>query len=366
MISLQQLAVEALGVPNNLLEVTDQVYEEVMYQLSKITDKKITQNYTINVSGPFTIGDVEISDINIIIDTQPIQGSKVQLLGGAHKFRAGLSPDTGYKRLSYEPTTSVDIVINIGIPKDAEYKTWEPIADFTAGPGRRSITTTLAHELKHAHDQFKMKNKGEKVAGRLKYNAATGFTGLGPLDEFNYYIYYTYFIENLVRPAEVAMDMKYKGVTKKGFLKALQSSEIYKNLKKAQSISYDEMMKKILKNAPKIRKSFEDNGEDLSGISDKELINNILRSSYQQKLSNSARIYASQIAGSAKEMIALMLGVNAGNKINQDKKEAFEEVIADINRYDNYEDFYRNEEKKIKREADKVIRRLAKLYAYID
>lgn len=367
MISLTQLATEALGVPDNLIEVSEQVYEEVMYYLSKITDQKLTQKHKVNVTGPFTVGDVTFDEINITLDVQPIRSNKVVLLGGAYSFQAGVDQTKDYKRLVYEPTSTVDILVNIGLPEEVITDgTWETVADFVAGPGRKTVLSTLAHEIKHAHDQTKLSDKGEKIVGRLKYSRSTDPTGLGPVDEFNYYIYYTYFLENLVRPTEFAIDLKYKGVTKKGFLRALKSSEVYKNLKKAQSYSYDEMIKKLLQAAPKIRKAYEDAGWDLSKKTDEQLIDDVLKASYKQKLFDSARTYANHISRSVGEMMELILGPVGKSKINQEKKDAFEEVVADINRYDNYKDFYKNEEKKIKREADKVLRRLAKLYAYID
>lgn len=368
MISLTQLATEALGVPNNLIEVSEQVYEEVMYQLSKITDQRLTSKHKINVAGPFTVGDVNFSEINVTIDIQPIRSNKAIMLGGAYSFQAGVDQAKDYKRLVYAPTSTANILINIGLPEDIiKDGTWETVADFVAGPGRKTIMSTLAHELKHAHDQTKLSDKGEKIANRLKYSRSTDPTGLGPVDEFNYYIYYTYFLENLVRPSEFALDLKYKGVTKKGFLRALKSSEIYKNLKRAQSYSYDEMVQKLLKNTSKIRKAYEEGGVDLSNKTDEQLIDDLLRASYKQKLMDSVRTYANHISRNVGEMMELLLGPSKGkSKINKEKKDAFEEVAAEINRYDNYEDFYRNEEKKIKREADKVLRRLAKLYAYID
>ena len=61
--------------------------------------------------------------------------------------------------------------------------------------------SSLAHELKHAYDNFKKPT--EKVVDRSNYS---GFqrsrSGVRPMDQFMFKLYFINQIENLVRPTE--------------------------------------------------------------------------------------------------------------------------------------------------------------------
>lgn len=369
MVSLVQLATEALGIPENILEVNEEIYNKILKFLSmrKAISFSDADSLNTSIKGPFKIGDTVLDKVNVTIETQPTQRNEITTVGAAYGLKSALDG----KVFKYEQSPIAEIRISIGIPQ-TRYSLggkWSEVYDHLTGQGKIVTLSSLAHELKHAYDNAKMGNLGEPVPGRIKYQRSTEMVGLLPLDKFNYFIYYTYFIENLVRPVEVAAELKYNKVTKGEFVQALQNTDVYKKLKTAQALSYNGMVQDIINDPNSMgfvsRSLLHANPKlDLDEYSDEEVVASFLQLVYQDKMENSLQGYASMAASSMGEFFKLMNEDFQG--IQQDKVETYKEVVKEINRFEDHRDYYINEEKKIKIIVDKVIRRLAKLYAYID
>jgi hypothetical protein len=385
-IYLEQLATEALGIPDGMMEATDLVWNKMMNIWAGEVEKRMSYGYrmmdrgstqTIIVPGPIKIGDEEWDAVEIDWDVKTLrQGSpKIDPMsgGGGFSFQSNLSQN--FKRI--EGANNNIIPLRMTIIANT-FNTWEDIYDFVNGPLEKEIYTTLAHELKHAFDHRKgvkssSSKKGIKAQSRGRYEIAAQPLGIiRPLDSLNYKIYYSHFLENLVRPVQFLAQLQKDKVTKKGFVKALQNSDIYATLQDIKNFSYDELYNNIKTDQyaiSKISQYLISKGADIDEYSDDELVNELLNLNFERTIEAMKERYINQAVEDAFErasFFAGMDGLNVGGFINQDKQEAMESVVNDIDRFgDNFEAFYKYEIKKMNILASKSIRKLAKVYDYL-
>lgn len=378
-IYLMQLLNEALGVPENMLPIATQVYNEIekemnsMSQRIKNTPLSLRDEMSIKLLGDFKIGNTSFSEINFKLQINPDQSvTSLQPGGAAFSFEAGLDPKSGYKRLVTKKTNTVNLRLDLlGPADDLDLISWQEVIDYITIQGKREVISNLAHELKHAFDKSASGEKGDKILGRLKYSVSMDSIGMPPLDNFHFLYYYTNFVENLVRPTEFASELEAGNVTKKDFLSTFQKSDIYRTIQAAKNVSYEGLLDSIVSEPRAINaiKSVLDRS-NISYVfwSDKKIAEFFLENEYRRfnhKLKQLYLRYLVQDESQSNLSFYGMFGINPDD-LKDGKKEAFIEMSKEIERFgDDFRAFYENEAKEIRRNAEKVYRKLAKLYAYI-
>lgn len=378
MISLQQLTLEALGVPKDILAVNKQIYDNILAEIKqRFSSKKLSSlgNISLTFNGPFTISDYTMDSVTITIEVRSVPGAiQMSIPGASFSFMSHAERETKYKRFipTAKSVLDVDMGLRIDVPEDYfDTFTWGDVAEYMNGYDKVSIMSTMAHELKHSFDVYKISKlgsgKGEKATSRMKYQSASKIKiGVPPLDYFFYLVYFTYYIENLVRPTEFAATLEYGEVSKKDFLKVLKGTEAYEHLKRAQNFSYDQMIQDIVSNPgfPQI-KQFVQNvmGVKVSGKTNEQIMGDFLQFIFDNEKERQLNYYAQRISGGMSNL-KTFLGLTDKQE-EQEKQEAFNEIKAEMDKYKNAEAYFRAEEKAIRRNADKTLRKLAKLYAYI-
>jgi hypothetical protein len=174
------------------------------------------------------------------------------------------------------------------------------------------------------------------------------------LNDFLFYSYFIHSIENVVRPTEVASELKSDNISKKDFLKFLINSETYKNLKNAQNFTYEGLKESLYQYIPNIKQQMDEEDFDYEGMSDNEIIDLILKI-FLINLSNwkGDEMY--------KRLISNPLEMILGFKGEKDK--FFRRFIGYIQKFgDNYEKFFKTEEKRFHFVATKMIKKISKLY----
>jgi hypothetical protein len=373
-IFLEQIVDEVLGVPNNLVEASKDIYDKLTAKVTDFANSPglrykpaglFGNRQTFVIDETYLIGDkrpYRITRVNITIEIKyypPDIAQDINWEAMGFQYFSELSKDYKKQQLSYPDQTSiVNLIITLKINK---YNTWEDIANFMKSRSKKTqLMSSLAHEMKHAYDNHIGRDKGTPVSSQLKYSSVQQVKTFKELSNFNFYIYYTHFIEDLVRPSEFASELVNDGVTKKDFLKALQNSKIYRTLKEIEGISYDKIKADLLND-----KEFLENIKQANpGIpkDDNKIVELLLKHNYDSLLQYMKLNYVS------------MLNVNflgdfnllSADNIGQEKADAFADVSKEIDHFGtDYEKFYRYEEKRMKQSANKVLRKLAKLYAYI-
>jgi len=375
-IYLIQLLNEALGVPENMLPMAAQVYNTLgeamasMPQRTKNTPLSLNDEFSTTLTGDFKVGNISFSEVEFQLNIEP--DSSVNWLepgGAAFAFGGYLDPKSGYKRLVTPKNTTVNLrIILRANENDLDMISWDDVADYIKVDGRTRIMTDLAHELKHAFDKNIEGERGEDIFSRMRYKIATDSIGFPPVDRFHYLYYYTSYVENLVRPTEFASELELGNVTKKDFLGTFQKSEVYKILQDAKNASYENLLSSIVDDERAmsvIKGALDRSNLNYSSWSDEEIAEFLLEHEYKKIKQKLKSAYLGFLVQDENNPFFSMFGVDV-NRLESEKRKAYEEMSKKIDQFgDNFRAFYKNEANEIRRNAEKLYRKLAKLYAYI-
>ncbi len=366
MIRLGELMDEALGVPEGTLEAAVKVYNYILDTLDAPDSKTLTveeeSGIEMSMNNPTTVSDYVFKTVNVKIEAGIYDRTKEIITRGmAYNF----SPELVNKYKGVKVSgglDEVDLSIDLIVPPNT---TWDGIRNHLREDRTQTISS-LAHELKHAYDAFKIPSK--KVSDIVSYRALMNRIGLPALDEFLYYIYYTSATEGLVRPTELASNFIEQGVEPKDFLQALKDSQIYKNLKRAQTITYDEVIKE-LSSTPEYITSIDtflqNNKIDITNLTDEQKAKKLLEMYFESVKKDMMTFYQQLVTKDQHlPVFAQMFGIPPGF-FNKEQQDAINDFSKELNSFGSFEKFFKFQEKKVHANADKSIRKLAKLYAYI-
>jgi len=365
MIRLGELMDEALGVPEGTLEAAVKVYDYILDTLNAPDAKTLTveeeSEIEMSMNSPTTVSDYVFKTVNVKIEAG-IYGQIKEIItrGMAYNF----SPELVNKYKGVKVSgglDEVDLSIDLMVPPDT---TWDDIRNHLR-EDRTQIISSLAHELKHAYDAFKIPSK--KVSDVVSYKALMSRIGVPALDEFLYYIYYTSATEGLVRPTELAANFIEQGVEPKNFLQALKDSKIYQNLKRAQTITYDDIIKELSTDPDyilAIDNFLKNNRVSAAGLNNEQKAKKLLEMYFDSVKGEMMNLYKQLVAKDQRlPMFAIMLG--APGVFNKEQQDAINDFSKELNSFGSFEQFFKFQEKKVHANAEKSIRKLAKLYAYI-
>jgi hypothetical protein len=340
---------ESLGVPSGILETAENLYTDILNELEKFNgDLDDLENNPIKITKSMKIGDHEFDTINVNFDFTKIKGIETELAGMAHSAQAKNTDKFRSKVVS--PTNEVELTVKFVATDDVTIK--EIISNINKN--KKEFIKSLSHELMHFYESVKMPT--QSLVKRADYVAVSGrgFGDLKPLNEFLFNSYFIHSIENVVRPTEVASELKTQDVSKKDFLSFLMDNETYKNLKTVQNFTYEGLKESLYQYIPSIKKQMDEEDFDYEGMNDDDIIDTILKvfminflnwrgdEMYQRLISNP---------------IEMLIGFKG------DKDKFFRRYIKNVQKYgQDYESFFKNEEKRFHYVATKVIKKISKLY----
>ena len=244
------------------------------------------------------------------------------------------------------------ISINIAYPENT---TVDDVKNYFKN-NEKSLVPSLAHELKNSFDSF--------INPKTSLKSITKYVGLQktnfpfkPISNFLYNLYFIHNIENLVRPTEFASLMSQNNVNKKDFYEFVTSSELYLKLKKIQNFSYVKLRESLKKDIPNIKSFLTSIDVDVPNNND-EIVDELLRLVYVNIVNNPL--------SSTRDMMANNIFENFLG-FSEDKENFFYELAQFAARFSDREpDFFKYEEKKMKYFADKMLRKIYKLYDLAD
>lgn len=350
----QQFIIERLGVPDNIVQSAEALYNSIYSELSKFSDVNPFGQISSGQNAPIEIAlelPVEIIVSDMKIDT-------VQLTINIHlndKYKeldvaswGVLIP--GHELKDYKVVHDVIDTINLRVNFVSDSSNnFSDVLDYLNQERNRTISI-LSHELKHVYDKYKLGS--ELLTDIIDYQSwSKTSTGFVQLDTFFYYLYVISQSENLVRPSEIAGLLQTSDITKSEFKEFLESTKIYKELISIKRWSYSELKQDLLDNIDMIRNQFYTIPESES---DEDVVNVVLKLSVQSLLQKSS------------EIIEDILDLNNPIKIMLGKIEE-----ADVDFYNDYfrkrvfenpDQFFAFWEKKINFEANKVLKKISKLF----
>ncbi len=357
---------EALGVPEGILEVAEEVYDKIAntnfrYNIVEVFEDSSGKGNII--STPFKIGDLTFKKIRLIINVMPNPEVNIVLLNGLsilHESRM-----TGIGTLSNVKNDNLVVLINFYCPGD-EYG--DPtISDkqikseiknhFTQK--KNTLISSIAHELKHGYDINK--RPYENVINRSKYHASNKFIlfPVKQIDDFYYLLYFVSMAETLVRPAEVMSLIKSQQITKKDFLNFIKSNETYQILNYIRNMTFEKFYNELLGDVSNIKKTLSEIKKNLgynfniTNKSDEEIVNlflNIIKDLFEKHSMDFIKEIISETP-----FLNIFFSENVEFYLMDISKKLKKNISG--------KEYFKSEIENNAKKADLVIRKLAKLYA---
>ena len=359
---------ESLGVPDNILDAAEKLYDRVEGHVKTIDETEEEYEFTGDLD--FEIGDkkkVKIDSYDLTIKTEKFNGynEKPQVISMA--VSASFAFDREKLKKVTEPSTHLDFSITFAVAED-----WEPYELFEAmEKDKANQVASLAHELKHKYD--KQVKPTALVGHDAEYQATQAKDNFGiPVIDHEFFrnLYFVSMIENLVRPTEIASQIKSLGITKSGFLKFLQNERVYKELTEIKNFTFDHFMSELKDQMFRVDALLEHIGEDPSEMSDDEKIKRILEIVYISIVNTRMQFFMDMTSKGTDNFIEFgqQMGILpdfmkdeaiALSKVNEVRKN----FLNFTKRYEkNPIKFFKDECKKFNRVADQLLRKVSKLY----
>jgi len=364
-----RLITEALGVPDNILEAADMLYDIVERDIKSIDS--IEDEYEFDGNIEFELGDkkkVKIDSYELKVNIETIDGEEGVLditsmgMGGAF----GFNRDVYMKET--QPSTTLELTITFAVGEN-----WEPEGLIQKMEEERDEhVSSLAHEIKHKYD--KQSKKFGLMGPDADYQATQrrGHFGIPAIDRLFYrYMYYIHAIENLVRPTEVAYSMKRKNISKSKFLDFLQTNRVIRELVEIKNFTFDDFISQLKEQEERLDKLIEHVGEDPSNMTVDEKINQVLEIAYIDLVNNRMELFMIMTEHAMDDFLKFgsqlgLLPSGTEEKVKQLEKtdEIRRKFLSQTMKYEkNPKKFFEDEFEKFNYVANKMLKKISKLYA---
>jgi hypothetical protein len=371
---MRQRIKEAVGVPANIEIAAQNLYNDIIKKLKnkEIGPEDVVKFKFTNKDGRYSFADFKPKFITVEFGLGTYSGDAIDNNTG-NKITGGLVHSMGFSResklndvfdlISVDTDGGVELNIDYAQPEDDEEWSGNKILD-TMEKNKSNSVSSLGHELKHAYDNFKKPT--EKVVDRSNYS---GFqrsrSGVRPMDQFMFNMYFINQIENLVRPTESYVEMVSDGVvTKEQFLKFLLNSKTYKTLVQIRDSSFDKLIEDL--------KGYETEIDDYLN----NTVDNYDSSSLDidDKVKYFLKVFAFATARKVHEVRKQMLSpvtnlfqMLFGGNDNPEADKFLDSTLGDlVKMMDNPNKFYYTSIENMKKIAIKMMKKLSKLYSLIN
>jgi hypothetical protein len=355
-----KLIVEALGVPDSILDAAEEFYDIF---LNKIKDIKLKRDkYEFEDSVDIVLGDktkINIDEYVLEVSVREIEEfdetAKVASMG----MGQGFTFDRTIYMKRIEETRKAVFAINYIVRPDWDVN--ELYDEFKKD--RVDHIASLAHELKHFYD--KQVKKIDLIGKDAEYQSIfeSPRFDIPVIDnEFLKYTYYTNVAENLVRATEVASNLRSQDIKKSQFREFLKQNRTYKTLTELKDFTYEKLIEGLYEKMDRIDEIAAELDMDPESMTTEEKIDFILRLVYINLGNAKMRLFDKYTEDRS------LLGMFSLFGFNDSKDEKMDNVrnqfVKHISKYEkNPIQFFKNEIKKFHIVADKMIRKIAKLYS---
>lgn len=341
---------EALGVPDNIIETSENLYNDIFSKLKTYSKDKFKnpRGAEFVLANNYQISDVLINRVVTNIIIQPHEKVDEIILawsriGGRHSL------DSKTLRIKNRDFGGeILLAMNFIVPLNWEY------SDFINyfSQNRNSLTSSISHELMHSFEH--VKKPSYKVEDLSDYGTYSGLRfGIPAIDEFIQNLYYIHQIENTVRPTEVATLLKLDQVKKKDFLNFLMSNKTYKRLKKISNFSIDDFKSKIKRNIIDVDKVLDEVGELQNFKTDDEKVERILELLLINLVNTKMEDFEELITNDPFEKLFGYSG---------EKAKKFQKYLNSLSKFKTPDQFLQYEQERFKEISLKMIKKISKLY----
>jgi len=360
---------EALGVPENILDAADMLYDIVERDIKSID--RIQDGYEFDGDIEFELGDkkkVMIDSYELKVNIEEIEDQE----GVLDIISMGMGGAFGFNRDVYmketQPSTTLELTITFAVGEN-----WEPEGLIRKMEEERDEhVSSLAHEIKHKYD--KQSKQFGLMGPDAEYQATQrrGNFGIPAIDRVFYrYMYYIHAIENLVRPTEVAYTMKRKNITKSQFKEFLENNRVYVELVEIKNFTFDDFISQLKEQEERLDKLIEHIDEDPSNMTLDEKINRVLEVAYIDLVNNRMELFMIMTEHAMDDFLKFgsqlgLLPSGTEEKVKQLEKtdEVRQKFLKYVMKYEkNPTKFFENEIENFQYVANKMIKKISKLFA---
>jgi hypothetical protein len=364
-----RLITEALGVPDTILDAAEQVFDSVAQDIKSIRTKK--DEYTFRGNVGIQLGDkkkIDIDDYELIVNVTHPDGydeePQIASMGMAQSFNF----DRNIMMKRVRQSSTAEIEIDYVVPEN-----WDPSDLYvTLMKSKTKHLASIAHELKHKYDK---QSKEIDLIGREALYHSTmkvGRSGIPAVDSgFMRALYFVSIAENLVRPVEIASVMKSKNITKSQFKDFLMKTNVYRELQDIKNYTFEDFINE-LRNHQMDRVDALLNHLNIDGVenmSEDEKIKKVLEVIYATLTNTRLDIFQEMTSIERDSLMDMFKGLFGQDLMKDDpQQKRLEQVRNKFYNYaakykDNPTKFFEDEFENFNYTANKVLKRLSKLYA---
>jgi hypothetical protein len=364
-----KLITEALGVPDYILDAADMLYDIVEKNIKSIDS--VEDEYEFDGDIEFELGDkkkVKIDSYELKVNIEEIEDQE----GVLDIISMGMGGSFGFNRDVYmketQPSTTLELTITFAVGEN-----WEPEQLIQKMEEERDEhVSSLAHEIKHKYD--KQSKKFGLMGPDADYQATQrrGNFGIPVIDRVFYrYMYYIHAIENLVRPTEVAYTMKRKNITKSQFKEFLENNRVFKELLEIKNFTFDDFISQLKEQEERLDKLLEHVNEDPSNMSIDEKINIVLEITYIDLVNNRMQLFVTMTEHAMDDFLRFGSGLGLTPPGFEEREKGLKKTdeirskfLSQTIKYQkNPTKFFENEFERFQYVANKMLKKISKLYA---
>ena len=365
-----RIITEALGVPDNILDAADMLYDVVEQDIKTINT--IQDEYDFDGEINFELGDkkkIKIDSYTLTVKIEEIEdegGGVLDIISMGMEGGFGFNRDVYMKETESSTTLELSITFAVG-------ENWEPEELIQKMEEERDEhVSSLSHEIKHKYDKQSKQFGLMGLDAEYQATQRRGTFGIPAIDSVFYrFMYYIHAIENLVRPTEVAYSMRRKNITKSQFKEFLENNRVYKELLEIKNFSFDDFISQLKEQEERLNKLLEHVGEDPSNMTIDEKIKRVLEVVHIDLVNNKMDLFVEMTTHSSDNFLQMALDIgllppNAENNIEGLKKtnEIRQKFFNYVIKYqENPTKFFENEFKNFNFVANKILKKISKLYA---
>lgn len=353
--TLQSLE-EALGVPENIVEEAQRVYEEFLKLLEKSDGSKIVyEQFAENFE--LVLGRETYKDLTTKVYFEIVPNLSKPVL---KKFVAPLLTALSTEKLKLRNLTDYrNLTIELFVCVSSTDQQMDALEVFSKQ--KEHMISVLAYELHHSYSFSKQKSIIPKQM--IDYKIVSQFESpVAAIQQFFDNLYFVSAFEGLVGPSEIAAKIVQRRILKKDFVKFLDQDEIYKRLRRIENMEPVKFVEALKENLEEIEVFLEKEGV-MEGLREDEKINKALAIVFEKVVEKFREHLENYVAGSLKSMI---VNFKTEEELKSDP-EGLRKYCLELNR--DFEKFQGRELqyflKKIlemKETASNLRKRLAKLY----
>ncbi len=360
---------EIVGVPENILLAAEKLYSEVEKHVKSINTKE--EEYEFYGSLNVELGvkkKIQITDYKLTVKTEEIENYNgkpdIASMGVLQAFMF----DRKILMKVSEKTAKLELVINFVVSEN-----WEPYELYeTMEKDKVNQIASLAHELKHKYD--KQAKPFALIGKDAEYQAtqSAGTFGIPAIDRrFFRYAYFISGIENLVRPTEVASQMRSQNIKKSDFEEFTKTERVFKELTEIKNYTFEKFIEDIKSNMPRVDALLDYINEDYSDMNDDEKIESVLNLVYMNIANRRAEIFMQMTSEGLDDLIRMssVFGQIPSTLIKKAKElqktdEVRKKFLSYVTKHQNNPiKFFEEEIENFSYVANKMLKRLVKLYS---